>query len=386
MLLNLPDKSNSKIFKMVYRVIGLMSGSALDGLDIAFVEFHESSGNWNYTLRSSACYEYSQEWMNKLRNATSLNALDYLLLHVEYGHYIGEQVNKFIADHNIQYQVQLIASHGHTTFHAPYQKMTGQLGDGAAIAAVTGINVVSDLRAMDVALGGQGAPIVPVGERLLLGDYLLFLNLGGIANISLNHPDKYVAFDVCPANRVLNMLAKEAGKPFDDGGQIAEKGEIVPGLLQILNDLEYYKMPYPKSLANDFGTDVIFPLLNNGSYDNDDALRTYVEHICIQITNSIEKLQKDFNLPATSKPNGHKILVTGGGAKNSFLIKRLQESLKKAGVSVEIPINDLVDFKEAIIMGLIGVLRWREENNTLRSVTGAQRDSIGGAVWMGQEA
>jgi anhydro-N-acetylmuramic acid kinase len=363
-----------------------MSGSSLDGLDIAFVEFHESSGKWTYELRHAACYEYSPEWMNKLRNATSLNALDYLLLHAEYGHYIGEQVNKFIADNNIQYQVQLIASHGHTTYHAPEEKMTAQLGDGAAIAAVTGINVVSDLRAVDVALGGQGAPIVPIGERLLLGEYLLFLNLGGIANISLNHPDKYVAFDVCPANRVLNMLAKEAGKPFDDGGQIAEKGEVNNSLLQMLNDLEYYKLPYPKSLSNDFGTDVVFPLLNSGSYDVDDALRTYIEHICVQITESVKTLQKEFNFLSIAQPGGDKLLVTGGGAKNSFLIERLRESLKSVNISLEIPINDLIDYKEAIIMGLIGVLRWREENNTIASVTGASRDCIGGAVWMGQEA
>lgn len=363
-----------------------MSGSALDGLDIAFVEFHESSGNWTYNLRNAACYEYSQEWINKLRNATSLNALNYLLLHAEYGHYIGEQVNRFIAENQIQYQVQLISSHGHTTFHAPSHKMTGQLGDGSAIAAITGINVVSDLRAMDVALGGQGAPIVPIGEQLLLGDYMLFLNLGGIANISLNYPGKYIAFDICPANRVLNMLAKEAGKPYDDGGQIAEKGEVNESLLRILDELEYYHMPYPKSLANDFGTDVIFPILNNGSYDIDDALRTYVEHICHQVTASVKKLQEEFDFTSSTRANGNKILVTGGGAKNSFLVKKLQEALSKLNISLEIPISDLIDYKEAIIMGLIGVLRWREENNTLASVTGATRDSIGGAVWMGQEA
>lgn len=362
---------------MVYRVIGLMSGSSLDGLDIAFVEFHESSGKWNYTLRHSACYPYSKEWIAKLRGATSLNALDYQLLHTAYGHYLGEQVNTFITEHNIQYQVQLIASHGHTTFHVPGKKMTGQIGCGAAIAATTGINVVSDLRAIDVALGGQGAPIVPIGEQLLLSDYLMFLNIGGIANISLNHPEKYIAFDVCPANKVLNMLAQDAGKPFDDGGQLAEKGTVADNLLQILNHLEYYRLPYPKTLSNDFGTDVIYPLIRDGNYDTDDALRTYVEHICMQVANAIERL------PATNNP---KLLVTGGGARNTFLIKRLEEVLKQKGVAVEVPINDLVDFKEAIIMGLIGVLRWREENNTLASVTGASRNSIGGAVWIGQEA
>ncbi|MBO9570692.1 MAG: anhydro-N-acetylmuramic acid kinase [Chitinophagaceae bacterium] len=362
---------------MVYRVIGLMSGSSLDGLDIAFVEFHETSGKWNYTLRNAACYAYTQEWINKLRNATSLNAFDYQLLNAEFGYYIGDQVNKFIAENNIQYQVQLIASHGHTTFHSPEHKMTSQVGCGAAIAATTGINVVSDLRAIDVALGGQGAPIVPIGEQLLLSDYQLFLNIGGIANISINHPSKYIAYDVCPANKVLNMLAQNAGKPFDEGGQLAEKGKVINSLLEILNNLEYYRMPYPKSLSNDFGTDVIYPLINNGGYDIHDALRTYVEHICIQVANAASHFPDITN---------HKMLVTGGGAKNSFLIKRMGELLKEKGVSVEVPIDDLVDFKEAIIMGLIAVLRWREENNVLASVTGASRNSIGGAVWIGQEA
>jgi anhydro-N-acetylmuramic acid kinase len=321
-----------------------------------------------------------------LRHATSLNALDYQLLHAEYGHYLGQQVNKFIDEYNIQFQVQLIASHGHTTFHVPSKKMTAQLGDGAAIAAVTGINVVSDLRAMDVALGGQGAPIVPIGEQLLLGNYLFFLNLGGIANISFNDPVNYIAFDICPANRVLNMLAKEGGKTFDDGGQIAAKGSVIENLLNNLNDLEYYSLPYPKSLSNDFGTDIVFPLIREGTYDYDDALRTYVEHICEQVIKAVESLQSEFRLRTISRPAGQRMMITGGGAKNSFLISRLTQLLSRVNVSVEIPSDQIIDYKEAIIMGLIGVLRWREENNTLASVTGATRDSIGGAVWIGQEA
>ena len=320
--------------------------------------------------------------MKKLRSAIQLNALDYQLLHTEYGHYIGSQVNAFIAHHNLQYQVQLIASHGHTTFHAPAQKMTGQLGDGSAIAAVTGINVVSDLRAMDIALGGQGAPIVPIGEKLLLGNYTFFLNLGGIANISYNHPDKYIAYDVCPANRVLNMLANDFGKPFDDGGQIAATGTVHEALLNVLNELEYYQMPYPKSLANDFGTDVLYPLLDSSGVAVADAMRTMVEHIAVQISIAIQKLLSNHKLAATN----HKLLATGGGAHNRFLMERLQAVLQPAGVEVVATDKNLSDYKEAIIMALIGVLRWREENNVLASVTGASRSSIGGAVWIGQEA
>jgi anhydro-N-acetylmuramic acid kinase len=366
---------------MVYRVIGTMSGSSLDGLDIAFVELQEVSGSWTYHLRNAICYEYPKDWIDKLSHATSLHAREYQLLDADYGKYCGELINRFIEENNLQYQVQLIVSHGHTTFHMPEKGFTSQLGNGAAIAAETGINVVNNLRAMDVAFGGHGAPIVPVGEKLLLGNYLFYLNIGGIANISLNLQSQHVAFDVCPANKVLNMLAKEHGKQYDDGGQLAEKGELNKALLDRLNDFEYYSMPYPKSLSNDFGTDVIYPLIDNRNADTDDDLRTYVEHICVQVSKAVAQLQSDFNLSGEQK-----MLVTGGGARNAFLINRLKEILGEQLVSIEIPHDDLIDFKEAIIMALIGVLRWREENNTLASVTGASRDSIGGSVWIGQEA
>lgn len=371
---------------MVYRVIGLMSGSSLDGLDIAFIEFQESAGNWSYELRYADTFEYPDEWKDRLRNANALSAIDYLLLNAEYGRYIGEQVNRFIEEHDLHYQVQLISSHGHTSFHVPDSRMTAQLGDGATIAAVTGINVVSDLRAMDVALSGQGAPIVPVGEQLLFDNYLFFLNLGGIANISFNDPGNYIAFDVCPANRVLNLLAEREGEAFDDEGKSAAKGSVVESLLNVLNDLEYYSMPYPKSLSNDFGNDVVYPLIRGSHHNYEDCQRTYVEHICDQVLSAVESLQAEFRLRTISRPMGQRMLITGGGAKNTFLIERLTQLLARVNVTVELPSNQVIDFKEAIIMGLIGVLRWREENNTLASVTGASRDSIGGAVWIGQEA
>jgi anhydro-N-acetylmuramic acid kinase len=382
---------------MIYRVIGLMSGSSLDGLDIAFVELHENAGKWQYEIKAAETYPYSEEWIKKLRGAVNYNALDYQLLHTAYGHYIGEQVNTFIASHQLQYQVQLIASHGHTTFHVPSKKMTGQLGDGASIAAETGINVVSDLRAMDMALGGQGAPIVPIGEKLLFGNYTFFLNLGGIANISYNHPDQYIAFDICPANRVLNMLAQDVGKPYDAGGQEAAAGTLQPKLLEMLNSLEYYQLPYPKSLANDFGTDVVYPLIKSSGEAIDDGLRTAVEHIAVQVSKAVRQLLRSHQpayakAPASGKPSAdageanHKLIVTGGGAHNNFLMERLRAALQELQVELVVPDNKIIDFKEAIVMALIGVLRWREENNVMASVTGASRNSIGGAVWIGQEA
>lgn len=367
---------------MVYRVIGLMSGSSLDGLDMVMVELEENSGKWQYSIKATGCSAYSEEWVTKLSSAISLNAKEYQLLHTEYGHYIGSKINAFIAEHGLQYQVQLIASHGHTTFHMPEKKMTAQLGDGAAIAATTGINVVSDLRAMDIALGGQGAPIVPIGEKLLLGEYAFYLNLGGIANISFNNPGKYIAFDICPANRVLNMLTATTGKLYDEGGQLAAGGRVIPELLQQLNNLDYYQLPYPKSLANNFGTDVVYSMISNAGYTIPDALRTYTEHIAVQITDAAKKLIANLK-PQTSNL---KLLATGGGAHNHFLIERLKENMLSLDIEVVLPDKKLIDYKEAIVMALIGLLRWREEYNVLASVTGASRNSIGGAVWIGQEA
>lgn len=367
---------------MIYRAIGLMSGSSLDGLDIVYAEIHENGGKWSYEIIHADCYAYSTEWVERLKGAILLNALDYQLLHAEYGHYLGKQVNRFIEENQLQYKVALVGSHGHTTFHVPAKKMTAQLGDGAAIAATTKLPVVSDLRAMDIALGGQGAPIVPVGEKLLLGDFDYFLNIGGIANISLNAPTSaYIAFDICAANRVLNMLAAELGKEYDEGGKIAASGDLIPDLFEKLNALGYYAQPWPKSLANDFGTDTVYPLIRNSNVGTADALRTYTEHIALQIKNAIADLKDLKPAPGTVQ----KLLVTGGGAFNHFLVSRLQALLKDWDIEVVIPVENLVKYKEALIMALIGVLRWREETNVFSSVTGAYRDSVGGAMWMGQE-
>jgi anhydro-N-acetylmuramic acid kinase len=257
--------------------------------------------------------------------------------------------------------------------------MTAQLGDGAAIAAETKLPVVSDLRALDVAFGGQGAPIVPIGEKLLLKDFSMFLNLGGIANISFNLTGKYIAFDVCPANRVLNLVAGLANRQYDAGGQMASQGKVNKELLNKLGAFDYYKQSYPKSLANNFGTDEIFPLLQSSGLSHNDLLRSYVEHIVQQTKFAVAD---NYKLPTAN----HRLLVTGGGAFNDFLVERLKEELLPVGVEVVIPDENLIKYKEALIMGFIGVLRWRQEYNVLSSVTGAERDSIGGAVWIGQEA
>jgi anhydro-N-acetylmuramic acid kinase len=364
---------------MVYKVIGLMSGSSLDGLDIAFVEFDESGGKWSFTILASECYAYNDEWGQRLKDASSLNALDYLLLHSAYGHYLGGQVNKFIEAQNLQFKVALIASHGHTVFHFPQQKMTAQLGDGAAIAATTSLPVVSDLRALDIAFGGQAAPIVPIGEKYLFPDFDLFLNIGGIANLSVKKEDAFIAFDVCPANRVLNSLAAKVGKDHDANGEMASIGNVNQNLLDKLNELSYYKQPAPKSLDNSFGANEVYSLIKSFGLTHNDSLRTYVEHIVVQIRESIVANHK----PQTTNA---KLLVTGGGAFNTFLMERLNTELNIIGIKAIVPDRQIVEFKEAIIMALIGVLRWRQEYTTLPSVTGAGRGSIGGALWIGQEA
>lgn len=367
---------------MVYKVIGLMSGSSLDGLDIVFTELDENRGTWNYSIKACNCVMYADGWKHKLINAKNNDAFNYMLLHTAYGKFTAEQVNNFINEHDLHHQVQLITSHGHTVFHAPEFKMTSQLGDGATIAALTGINVVSDLRSMDVALNGQGAPIVPLGEKLLFPGFDFYLNIGGIANISFQQKDKLIAFDVCSANSILNRLANFYNKDFDDDGKLAATGKADQQLLNDLNALDYYKQSSPKSLSNNFGIDIVYPIIQSYKLNIVDAIRTYVEHIAFQIQQSVKELLKNEKRGL----NNYTLMATGGGVLNAFLIEVLKAMLKRINVDVIIPEANVIKYKEALIMALLGVLRWREENTVLASVTGALRNSIGGAVWIGQPA
>ena len=356
---------------MIYRVLGLMSGSSLDGLDLAYVHLHSGAGKWSYTLVEAETLPYPPEWIARLEGARDLNAREYLLLHRAYGQYVAETVNRFIQTRNLDFQIQLVASHGHTVFHFPSMGMTAQLGDGAAIAAMTGLPVVTDLRALDMALGGQGAPIVPIGEKWLFPTYAYFLNLGGIANVSTG--DR-TAFDVCPAARVLNLLASLKGAPYDPDGVWASAGRLLPDLLEALNGLDYYRLPPPKSLDNAFGTETVYGIIRDSGCSPGDGLRTYTEHIAVQVALALHGA-----LPG-------EMLITGGGAHNHYLTGRIRAHLEPLGILATIPDPDLVNFKEALVVALFGVLRWRQEVNVLASVTGASRDSIGGALWTGHEA
>lgn len=346
-----------------YYALGLMSGTSLDGVDLALCQFEFKRTQWHYRLLNSATYTYPKEWKNKLSTAHQLDSNNFIKLHKEYGEYLGSLVNRFVKGMPIK--ITLIASHGHTIFHNPKEKITFQLGDGHFIASVTGITTISDFRTMDVALGGQGAPLVPMGDELLFYTYDYCLNLGGFANISFKKDEKRIAFDICPANIAINLLASEAGKEFDKDGYIAMKGKINTVLLEKLNSLDFYQLPSPKSLGREWFESKIIPLIVDSSIKLEDRIRTFYEHAAIQIAKVIvnEKQQS--------------VLITGGGALNTYLIKILKEHSHHQFV---LPGREIIEFKEAIVFGFLGVLRFRGEINVLASATGASKNSVSGVI------
>ncbi len=352
-----------------------MSGSSLDGLDIAYVQLEEVRGQWSYEILQADCLPYSDKWITALQHASDINVSDFLKLHTGYGKYLGERINEFIAQYELSHKVHFIASHGHTVFHEPENNTTFQVGDGAAIAAITGLPVISDLRAMDVALDGQGAPIVPIGDKLLFSNYDYLLNIGGIANITVPHKGSLLAFDICPANQILNALAEMEGEAMDKDGAMAARGGLLVNVLDELNNGDYYQQQPPKSLSNEAARDLVFPKLLESSHKNFDLLHTATQHIAEQIAEAVKQ--------HPHRKDHATLLATGGGAFNVFLIAQLQKLLTPYKVTVVVPDANVVKYKEALVMALIGTLRWREEVNVLSSVTGASRDSVGGALWLG---
>jgi anhydro-N-acetylmuramic acid kinase len=341
-----------------------MSGTSLDGLDIAFCEFENDGSNWSYKILNGETIPYNEEWRHRLANLEKATALEIATTDVEYGHLSGRLTKAFIEKHKIQ--PDFIASHGHTIFHKPEKRITWQIGKGSSIAAETGLPVVCDFRSLDVALGGQGAPLVPIGDRLLFGEFDYCLNLGGFANISYQQDDQRIAYDICPANIVLNHLAGKIGKPFDPSGQMARIGNLNPSLLSTLNQLPYYNQKPPKSLGKEWVLSHIFPILDSSSVLLNDQLNTFCEHIAIQIS-KVSGMDKNL-----------KILITGGGAFNDYLLGRIKFHTPS---QVLLPDDNTINFKEALIFAFLGVLRWRDEINCLRSVTGAGKDNSGGAIY-----
>ncbi|MCD4790390.1 MAG: anhydro-N-acetylmuramic acid kinase [Bacteroidales bacterium] len=345
-----------------YKVIGLMSGTSLDGVDIAYCQFFFDN-KWKYEIIEAKTIEYSEKWIERLKNLHETNAETLALTHVEYGHYLGQITKDFIDRHDLS--PDFISSHGHTVFHQPEKHFTLQIGDGSAISSESGFPVVFDFRSKDVALGGQGAPLVPIGDKLLFSEYEFCLNLGGIANISFEHEGQRIAFDICPVNLVLNYLANQAGEKFDKNGILASQGNINERLLQELNSLPFYIRKPPKSLGKEWVVAQILPLIKKCNINIKDKLRTYSEHIAMQISRAIKYYSNGKNF------------ITGGGARNVFLINRIKANSKHI---VIIPDNRLIDYKEALIFAFLGVLRKRNEVNCLSSVTGARRDSSSGQI------
>lgn len=348
-----------------YTVLGLMSGTSLDGIDIAICSFRETKETWDYEIHFTKTYSYNELWRNTLRDAYNLNGRQLMELDRAYGDYLAEVINLSVAESNIM--PDFIASHGQTIFHSPDRRMTCQIGHGANIAVGARIPVISDFRSADVALGGQGAPLVPVGDKFLFNQFQSCLNLGGFSNISFDINDQRKAFDICPVNMILNELSSQLGLDFDKDGLNGRKGKPNPDLSAQLDNLGYYHDYMPKSLGFEWYERNFRPLIVGSELSVYDQLATVYNHIANQICSVFKK----YGIANT--------LVTGGGAHNSFLIELIR---KNSSTQIILPDQRIIDFKEAIIFAFLGLLRFMNRINTLASVTGAERDSIGGAIYM----
>lgn len=352
-------------------VIGLMSGTSLDGLDCCYVEFWKEEGLYQYGNLLTQNFPYDDFWRTRLKQAFYLQPEELQALDLEYGTYLGQRVKEFIRGHDLAKEVELIASHGHTVFHKPALKQTVQIGDGATLQRLTGIPVINNFRITDVLLGGQGAPLVPVGDHLLFHQYDACLNLGGFSNISLTQNQTRIAFDIGPCNLPINELCtKHFGRQFDANGDLARSGKINPALLDALNDLPYYKQTPPKSLSYEWLSTEFQPILNQFAHESpQNLLASVTAHAAQQIRQTL-----DFYKP-------ERLLVTGGGAYNQLLIDLLSSSKTE----IVRPESELIEFKEALIFAFLGYLNLTNTINTYKSVTGASQDSIGGIRHFGHQ-
>lgn len=343
-----------------------MSGTSLDGVDIACCTF-SFDGRWNFSLEAAQTIPYTAAWISKLKSAHTRSAEKLFVLDAEYGTYLGLLCNSFIKKNKIK-GLHFIASHGHTIFHQPENGFTLQIGNGNALHAATSLPVINDFRSLDVLYGGQGAPLVPVGDKLLFSEYEVCLNLGGIANLSLDYKKERIAYDVCFLNMGLNYLAQKMRKPYDAAGASASNGEVHKTLLKKLEQAYSALRGKRPSLGREFFEKKIQPLLDIKTISTPDKLRTFTESAAQEIVSTIRKYGKQKT-----------VLCTGGGAFNSFLIYRLVE-LAGEDLTVVLPEEEIINFKEAIVFAFLGVLRIRNEANSLKSVTGASRNSSGGVM------
>lgn len=352
------------MIKTEYKVIGMMSGTSLDGIDLVYVKF-EKSTRWHFDILKAETFEYDHVWREKLKNLVSYSGDQLDEIDIDYTKYLAHVINGFIKKNKIS-DIDAVCSHGHTALHQPENKLTYQIGNKPLLAKLLGNTVVCDFRVQDVEMGGQGAPLVPIGDKLLFSNYNFCLNLGGFANISTDIDNDRIAYDICPANIVLNHYVKFLGKEYDDKGILASNGSVNLSLLERLNALDFYSLPYPKSLGLEWVKSQVIPLIDSFKIQIKDILRTFVEHIAIQISKEI------------NKHNGASVLISGGGVYNGFLAKRI-ESLTYN--KIEIPSKNIIEFKEALIFAFLGVLKLRNEVNILKSVTGAIKDHSSGVVY-----
>lgn len=348
---------------MIFHALGLMSGTSLDGLDICHASFQKDDlGQWQFRILNASTFPYTEVWENRLRNATRLSAEELYELNSDYGFYLGEKANEFIKEYSLK-NIDLIASHGHTVFHQPQKKFTVQIGDGRAIKLLTKLPVVYDFRSQDVLIGGNGAPLVPIGDELLFSEYDACLNIGGFSNISFKENGHRIAFDICPVNIVLNHFAKKVGKDFDENGNLARTGKVDHALLSKLNSLPFYQEKPPKSLGMEWVAENILPHLENEN--SIDVLATFTEHAAIQVAEVL-------NRNAIQK-----IVFTGGGTYNTYFLERIKT---KTETQIIVPEEEIINFKEALIFAFMGVLRVNNEINILSSATGSSENHCSGIV------
>ena len=353
------------MLKENYNVIGVMSGTSLDGVDLAHVRFTIHHSKWTFEILESETIPYHSEWIARLKTAVNYSESQLETLNKSYTKLLGTIISDFIEKYQLQ-DLDAVCSHGHTILHQPQNGFTLQIGNLPDIAALTNQKVVCDFRVQDVQMGGQGAPLVPIGDRILFSEYDFCLNLGGFSNVSFEKNDSRIAFDISPVNTVLNFYANQLGMEYDDRGQIAQSGTVNQTLLTELNELPYYRQSYPKSLGFEYVKEIVLPLIERHTLAIEDLLRTFTEHAAVQIALALPEKKG-------------KLLITGGGAYHDFLIKRIKKYLPE--ITIVIPPAVLLEYKEALIFALLGVLKLRQEINVLASVTGAKQDHSSGVIF-----
>lgn len=342
--------------------VGLMSGSSLDGIDLALVSFVLDANNdlVNWHIIDTALVPFDNKWNKRLTTYQGLSVDDYFLLESDFSLLLGEHIKKVVAHHDIK----AVGVHGHTLAHIPEKNISIQLGNGGLIASIAEVDVVTDFRIQDIGAGGQGAPIVPAVERALFPDYKYFLNLGGIVNVS-NHSDHQhvTAFDIGPCNQLLNHLSSRLNLPYDNDGAIARTGTFHPDVMEAVLRLPYFNKTGAKSLSNQWIQDSVLPMFDK--LRPADALRTAVELIATTIAQAL-------NGPG-------RVLITGGGAHNTYLIERLRKNIGDKPIVLHLPEKQLIDFKEALLMAYMAYSRVYHKKNVFKSVTGADDDYVTGA-------